>query len=958
MATDKIVIHGARAHNLKNIDVTIPKNKLVVITGLSGSGKSSLAFDTLYAEGQRRYVESLSAYARQFLGQMDKPDVDSIDGLSPAISIDQKTTSHNPRSTVGTVTEINDFLRLLWGRAGTPICPSDNIPITSQSPDQMVDRILKLPERTRLQILSPIIRDKKGTQKKVFDKIKREGFVRVQVDGETYDLDEVPELDKNKKHTVNVVIDRIIVKDGIRSRLFDSFEAALRLSDGYAIADVIGGDPIPFSEKYACPICGFTVGELEPRLFSFNAPTGACPECEGLGSKLEVDVDLVVPDRSKTLREGAMVPWNPISSQYYPQLLEQFCQAVGIDMDTPFNKLPKKQQQMVLYGNGDQTFHFHYENDFGGVRDVDVLFEGVINNIKRRYKETNSDFTREQMRKYMTELPCPVCHGYRLNQRALAVKIDGQNIGEVSDLPISKSIDYFKNIKLSEQNEKIAKPILKEILDRLTFMQNVGVDYLTLSRSARTLSGGEAQRIRLATQIGSNLSGVMYVLDEPSIGLHQRDNDRLISSLKAMRDLGNTLIVVEHDEDTMRAADYIIDIGPGAGENGGRVMAAGTPKQIMRSRKSLTGQYLSGKKMIEVPMERRKGNGKHIILKGAAANNLKNIDVDFPLGKFVCVTGVSGSGKSTLVNLILKRILAQKLNNNSAKPGKYKSISGVNNIEKVINIDQSPIGRTPRSNPATYTGVFDDIRELFAQTNQAKVRGYTKGRFSFNVKGGRCEACHGDGIIKIEMNFLPDVYVPCEVCHGTRYNSETLEVEYKGKNIAEVLNMTVSEALDFFSAIPKIRRKLQTIEDVGLGYVHLGQPATTLSGGEAQRMKLAAELHRQSHGKSFYILDEPTTGLHMDDIKRLLGVLQRLVDAGNTVLVIEHELDVVKSADWLIDLGPEGGEGGGQVVATGTPEEVAQVKGSYTGKYLKQMLDRDRELMAAHAAKKSRRKRK
>ena len=958
MATDKIVIHGARAHNLKNIDVTIPKNKLVVITGLSGSGKSSLAFDTLYAEGQRRYVESLSAYARQFLGQMDKPDVDSIDGLSPAISIDQKTTSHNPRSTVGTVTEINDFLRLLWARAGTPICPNDNIPITSQSPDQMVDRILKLPERTRLQILSPIVRDKKGTQKKVFDKIKREGFVRVQVDGETYDLDEVPELDKNKKHTVNVVIDRIIVKDGIRSRLFDSFEAALRLSDGYAIADVIGGDPIPFSEKYACPICGFTVGELEPRLFSFNAPIGACPECEGLGSKLEVDVDLVVPDRSKSLREGAMVPWNPISSQYYPQLLEQFCQAVGIDMDTPFNKLPKKQQKMVLYGNGDQTFHFHYENDFGGVRDVDVPFEGVINNIKRRYKETNSDFTREQMRKYMTELPCPVCHGYRLNQRALAVKIDGQNIGEVSDLPISKSIEFFKNVKLSEQNEQIAKPILKEILDRLTFMQNVGVDYLTLSRSARTLSGGEAQRIRLATQIGSNLSGVMYVLDEPSIGLHQRDNDRLISSLKAMRDLGNTLIVVEHDEDTMRAADYIIDIGPGAGENGGQVMAAGTPKQIMRSRKSLTGQYLSGKKMIEVPTERRQGNGKHIILKGAAANNLKNIDVDFPLGKFICVTGVSGSGKSTLVNLILKRILAQKLNHNSAKPGKYKSISGVNNIEKVINIDQSPIGRTPRSNPATYTGVFDDIRELFAQTNQAKVRGYTKGRFSFNVKGGRCEACHGDGIIKIEMNFLPDVYVPCEVCHGTRYNSETLEVEYKGKNIAEVLNMTVSEALDFFSAIPKIRRKLQTIEDVGLGSVHLGQPATTLSGGEAQRMKLAAELHRQSHGKSFYILDEPTTGLHMDDIKRLLGVLQRLVDAGNTVLVIEHELDVVKSADWLIDLGPEGGEGGGQVVATGTPEEVAQVKGSYTGKYLKQMLERDRELMAAHAAKKSRRKRK
>lgn len=951
MANDKIIIHGARAHNLKNIDITIPKNKLVVVTGLSGSGKSSLAFDTLYAEGQRRYVESLSAYARQFLGQMDKPDVDSIDGLSPAISIDQKTTSHNPRSTVGTVTEINDFLRLLWARVGTPICPNDNIPITSQSPEQMVDRVLELPERTRLQILSPVVRDKKGTQKKVFETIKREGFVRVQVDGETYDLDSVPELDKNKKHTINVVIDRIIIKEGIRSRLFDSFESALRLSDGYAIADVIGGDPIPFSEQYACPICGFTVGELEPRLFSFNAPTGACPECEGLGLKLEVDIDLVVPDQTKTLKEGAIVPWNPISSQYYPQMLEQFCKSVDIDMDTPFNKLSKKQQQQILYGNGEIPFHFHYENDFGGIRDVDVPFEGVINNISRRYRETNSDFTREQMRKYMTELPCPVCHGYRLNQRALAVKIDGRNIGEVSALSISDSLEFFKNIKLSAQKNEIAKPILKEIIDRLTFMKNVGVEYLTLSRSARTLSGGEAQRIRLATQIGSNLSGVMYVLDEPSIGLHQRDNDRLIESLKAMRDLGNTLIVVEHDEDTMRAADYIVDIGPGAGENGGQVMATGTPKQVMRSRKSLTGQYLSGKKFIPVPHERRIGNGKKITITGAAENNLKDITVDFPLGEFICVTGVSGSGKSTLVNMILKRVLAQKLNNNSAKPGKYKSISGVENIEKVINIDQSPIGRTPRSNPATYTGVFDDIRELFAQTNQAKMRGYTKGRFSFNVKGGRCEACRGDGIIKIEMNFLPDVYVPCEVCHGTRYNSETLEVEYKGKNIAEVLNMTVSEALDFFSAIPKIKRKLQTIEDVGLGYIHLGQPATTLSGGEAQRMKLAAELHRQSHGKSFYILDEPTTGLHMDDIKRLLAVLQRLVDAGNTVLVIEHDLDVVKSADWLIDLGPEGGAGGGNVVATGTPEQVAEVKGSYTGKYLKEMLERDQKWAEEREAK-------
>ncbi|KRN59533.1 excinuclease ABC, A subunit [Limosilactobacillus secaliphilus] len=946
------MIHGARAHNLKNIDVTIPKNKLVVITGLSGSGKSSLAFDTLYAEGQRRYVESLSAYARQFLGQMDKPDVDSIDGLSPAISIDQKTTSHNPRSTVGTVTEINDFLRLLWARVGTPICPNDHIPISSQSPEQMVDRVLKLPERTRLQILSPIVRDKKGTQKKVFQEIKRQGFVRVQVDGETYDIEEVPELNKNQQHTVNVVVDRIIVKDGVRSRLFDSFESALKLSDGYAIADVIGGKPIPFSEQYACPICGFTVGELEPRLFSFNAPLGACPVCEGLGSRLTADMDLVVPDRSKSLADGAIEPWNPISSQYYPELLAQFCKSEKINMQTPFNKLSKRQRKMILYGNGDKTFHFHYENDFGGVRDVDVPFEGVINNIERRYKETNSDFTREQMRKYMTELPCPACHGYRLNERALAVQVGGLNIGQVSELPISKSLPFFKQLKLDQQKEKIARPILKEIVDRLTFMKNVGVEYLTLSRSARTLSGGEAQRIRLATQIGSNLSGVIYVLDEPSIGLHQRDNDRLISSLKKMRDLGNTLVVVEHDEDTMRAADYIIDIGPGAGENGGQVMAAGTPKQVMRSKKSLTGQYLSGRKFIPVPQERRKGNGKFITLKGAQANNLKKIDVKFPLGKFICVTGVSGSGKSTLVNLILKRVLAQKLNHNSAKPGKYESISGVDQIEKVIDIDQSPIGRTPRSNPATYTGVFDDIRGLFAQTNDAKVRGYGKGRFSFNVKGGRCEACHGDGIIKIEMNFLPDVYVPCEVCHGTRYNSETLEVEYKGKNISQVLNMTVNEALDFFSAIPKIRRKLQTIQDVGLGYVKLGQPATTLSGGEAQRMKLASELHRQSHGKSFYILDEPTTGLHMDDIKRLLSVLQRLVDKGNTVLVIEHDLDVVKSADWLIDLGPEGGEAGGYVVATGTPEQVAKVKQSYTGQYLGPMLKRDAEWARERANKK------
>lgn len=942
MATnDKIKIRGARSHNLKNIDVDIPKNKLVVVTGLSGSGKSSLAFDTLYAEGQRRYVESLSAYARQFLGQMDKPDVDSIEGLSPAISIDQKTTSHNPRSTVGTVTEINDFLRLLWARVGTPICPNDHIPITSQSPEQMVDRVLALPERTRLQILAPVVRGKRGTQQKIFEKIKKDGFVRVQVDGQTYDLEEVPELDKNKQHDINVVVDRIVVKEGVRSRLFDSFEAALRLSDGFAVADVIGGEAIPFSEQYACPICGFTVGELEPRLFSFNAPLGACPTCEGLGSKLVVDIDLVIPDRTKTLREGALEPWNPISSKYYPSLLEQFCESEGIDLDTPFKQLSKHQQQQLLYGNGDKQFHFYFENDFGGVRDVDVEFEGVMNNVDRRYRETNSDFTREVMRKYMAELPCPDCHGYRLNEKALCVQVADHNIGEISELPISEELPFFADMELSEQKMAIARPILKEIVDRLTFMQNVGVEYLTLSRAARTLSGGEAQRIRLATQIGSNLSGVMYVLDEPSIGLHQRDNDRLIASLKKMRDLGNTLIVVEHDEDTMLAADYIVDIGPGAGEKGGQVMATGTPKQLMRSSKSLTGKYLAGKLTIPVPTTRRSGNGKKITIKGAHENNLKDITVDFPLGKFVVVTGVSGSGKSTLVNTILKRILSQQLNRSSDKPGAYRSVAGVKNVEKVIDIDQSPIGRTPRSNPATYTGVFDDIRGLFAQTNEAKLRGYNKRRFSFNVKGGRCEACKGDGIIKIEMNFLPDVYVPCEVCHGTRYNSETLEVQYKDKNIAQILDMTVSEALEFFSAIPKIKRKLQTIEDVGLGNVSLGQPATTLSGGEAQRMKLASELHRQSNGKSFYILDEPTTGLHMDDVKRLLAVLQRLVDAGNTVLVIEHDLDVIKSADWLIDLGPEGGAGGGQVVATGTPEAVAQVTNSYTGQYLKEMLDRD-----------------
>ena len=940
MANDKIVIHGARAHNLKNIDVTIPRDQLVVVTGLSGSGKSSLAFDTLYAEGQRRYVESLSAYARQFLGQMDKPDVDSIDGLSPAISIDQKTTSKNPRSTVGTVTEINDYLRLLYARCGHPICPNDHVEITSQSVEQMVDQVLELPERTKIQILSPVIYQKKGQHKKVFEHIQKEGYVRVRVDGEIYDISEVPELEKNKKHDIAIVIDRIIIKEGIRSRLFDSFEAALRLADGYAVVDVIGQEEMLFSEHYACPYCGFTVGELEPRLFSFNAPFGACPECDGLGIKLAVDEDLVIPDRSLTLREGALVPWNPISSQYYPQMLEQFCLSFGIDMDTPFEKLSKEEQQLILHGSNGKTFHFHYENDFGGVRDVEVPFEGVLNNIYRRYHETNSDFTRDQMRLYMTELTCSHCHGYRLNKQALAVKVGGIHLGELSEKSIQDALAFLEQLTLTEQETMIAKPILKEIKDRLTFLQNVGLGYLTLSRAAGTLSGGEAQRIRLATQIGSNLSGVLYILDEPSIGLHQRDNDRLLDSLRKMRDLGNTLIVVEHDEDTMRAADYLIDIGPGAGQHGGEVVAFGTPQEVSENPNSLTGQYLSGKRKIPVPKERRKGNGEKITVVGASENNLQNITVDFPLATFTAVTGVSGSGKSTLVNEILKKALQQKVSRAHAKPGKHKKITGYESIEKVIDIDQSPIGRTPRSNPATYTSVFDDIRDLFAQTNEAKVHGYKKGRFSFNVKGGRCEACKGDGIIKIEMHFLPDVYVPCEVCHGKRYNSETLEVHYKGKNIAEILEMTVEDALEFFKHIPKIKRKLQTIVDVGLGYVTLGQPATTLSGGEAQRMKLASELHRSSNGRNFYILDEPTTGLHAEDIARLLKVLQRLVDNGNTVLVIEHNLDVIKCADYLIDLGPEGGAGGGTILATGTPEHVAEVAESFTGQYLKKILNK------------------
>ncbi|HFI0723518.1 TPA: excinuclease ABC subunit UvrA [Streptococcus suis] len=938
---ENIVIHGARAHNLKNIDVTIPREKLVVVTGLSGSGKSSLAFDTLYAEGQRRYVESLSAYARQFLGNMDKPDVDSIEGLSPAISIDQKTTSRNPRSTVGTATEINDYLRLLYARVGVPYCINGHGAISASSVEQIVDEVLELPERQRLQILAPIVRKKKGQHKTIFEKIQKDGYVRVRVNGDVYDVSEVPELSKSKAHNIEVVVDRIVIKEGIRSRLFDSIEAALRIADGYVIIDTMDEKELLFSEYYACPVCGFTVPELEPRLFSFNAPFGSCSDCDGLGMKLEVDTDLIVPDASKTLREGALAPWNPISSNYYPQMLEQAMNHFGVDMDKPFEELTEEEKNLIFNGSDGKEFHFHYENEFGGVRDIDIPFEGLITNINRRYRETNSDYTRTVMKTYMNELTCGTCHGYRLNDQALSVKVGGEkglHIGQLSDLSVADHLQVIEHLTLSENEATIATPIVKEIKDRLSFLNNVGLNYLTLSRAAGTLSGGESQRIRLATQIGSNLSGVLYILDEPSIGLHQRDNDRLIASLKKMRDLGNTLIVVEHDEDTMREADWLIDIGPGAGVFGGEIVASGTPAQVAKNKKSITGQYLSGKREIPVPLERRVGNGRFLEVTGAKENNLQDVTVRFPLGKFVAVTGVSGSGKSTLVNSILKKATAQKLNRNSDKPGKFKSISGIEHLDRLIDIDQSPIGRTPRSNPATYTGVFDDIRDLFAQTNEAKIRGYKKGRFSFNVKGGRCEACSGDGIIKIEMHFLPDVFVPCEVCHGHRYNSETLEVHYKEKNIAQVLDMTVNDAVEFFKHIPKIERKLRTIQDVGLGYVTLGQPATTLSGGEAQRMKLASELHKRSTGKSLYILDEPTTGLHTEDIAQLLKVLARFVDDGNTVLVIEHNLDVIKTADHIIDMGPEGGVGGGTVVATGTPEEVAENPASFTGQYLKTKL--------------------
>ncbi|HCX9401932.1 excinuclease ABC subunit UvrA [Staphylococcus aureus] len=942
MKEPSIVVKGARAHNLKNIDIELPKNKLIVMTGLSGSGKSSLAFDTIYAEGQRRYVESLSAYARQFLGQMDKPDVDTIEGLSPAISIDQKTTSKNPRSTVATVTEIYDYIRLLYARVGKPYCPNHHIEIESQTVQQMVDRIMELETRTKIQLLAPVISHRKGSHEKLIEDIGKKGYVRLRIDGEIVDVNEVPELDKNKNHTIEVVVDRLVVKEGIETRLADSIETALELSEGQLTVDVIDGEDLKFSESHACPICGFSIGELEPRMFSFNSPFGACPTCDGLGQKLTVDIDLVVPDKDKTLNEGAIEPWIPTSSDFYPTLLKRVCEVYKINMDKPFKKLTERQRDILLYGSGDKEIEFTFTQRQGGTRKRTMVFEGVVPNISRRFHESPSEYTREMMSKYMTELPCETCHGQRLSREALSVYVGGLNIGEVVEYSISQALNYYKNINLSEQDQAIANQILKEIISRLTFLNNVGLEYLTLNRASGTLSGGEAQRIRLATQIGSRLTGVLYVLDEPSIGLHQRDNDRLINTLKEMRDLGNTLIVVEHDDDTMRAADYLVDIGPGAGEHGGQIVSSGTPQKVMKDKKSLTGQYLSGKKRIEVPEYRRPASDRKISIRGARSNNLKGVDVDIPLSIMTVVTGVSGSGKSSLVNEVLYKSLAQKINKSKVKPGLYDKIEGIDQLDKIIDIDQSPIGRTPRSNPATYTGVFDDIRDVFAQTNEAKIRGYQKGRFSFNVKGGRCEACKGDGIIKIEMHFLPDVYVPCEVCDGKRYNRETLEVTYKGKNIADILEMTVEEATQFFENIPKIKRKLQTLVDVGLGYVTLGQQATTLSGGEAQRVKLASELHKRSTGKSIYILDEPTTGLHVDDISRLLKVLNRLVENGDTVVIIEHNLDVIKTADYIIDLGPEGGSGGGTIVATGTPEDIAQTKSSYTGKYLKEVLERDK----------------
>lgn len=945
MANDKIIIKGACEHNLKNVNVEIPRDRLIVFTGLSGSGKSSLAFDTIYAEGQRRYVESLSSYARQFLGQMEKPNVDSIEGLSPAISIDQKTTSKNPRSTVGTVTEIYDYLRLLYARVGVPHCPVCGKEISQQTTDQIVDRVMLLPEGSKIQVLSPVVKGRKGEHSKELENARKQGYARVRIDGNIYDLSEEIKLEKNKKHIIEIVVDRLVVKEEIRSRLADSIETAAEISGGLITVDVIGGEELQFSQSFACDEHGISIPELTPTMFSFNSPFGACPHCTGLGIFMKVDPRLVINDESKSLIDGAIRAsgWGvnswfypdsgTVATMYYNGLAEHY----GFDINTPFNQLSDEARRAVLYGTGDIKLKLKRGNTLGGGT-YEAPFEGVINNLERRYKETSSDYARAEIESYMTELPCPECHGKRLKPEYLAVTVGGKNIMEFCDLSISDGLKFINSLEFGQRDSIIAKPILKEIRERLSFLENVGLEYLNLSRSSGTLSGGESQRIRLATQIGSSLMGVLYILDEPSIGLHQRDNDRLIGTLKRLRDLGNTVIVVEHDEDTMRAADYIVDVGPGAGIHGGNIVFSGTLPELEKCRESITADYLTGRKKIPVPSSRRKGNGTFLEIKGAAENNLKKISVKIPLGTFVCVTGVSGSGKSSFVNDIVYKVLANKLNHAKTVPGEYKSFEGIENLDKVINIDQAPIGRTPRSNPATYTGVFNDIRELYASTKDAKMHGYSAGRFSFNVKGGRCEACQGDGILKIEMHFLPDIYVPCEVCEGKRYNRETLSVKYKGKSIYDVLEMTVEEGMNFFESIPKIHRKLKTLFDVGLGYIKIGQPATTLSGGEAQRVKLAAELSKRGTGRTIYILDEPTTGLHTADVHKLIEVLQRFVDAGNTVLVIEHNLDVIKTADHIIDLGPEGGDNGGTVVCTGTPEKVAECEKSYTGMFLKKLL--------------------